>query len=108
MVDVAIDQGGCCETSKPTSLEHPTFVYHGVVHFCVTNLPGCVSRTSTLALTNVTLPYILKLANMGYREALHQDIPLRKGLNVYNGKLTNKPVAEALSLDYAPYELALK
>jgi alanine dehydrogenase len=104
MVDVAIDQGGCFETSHPTSFENPVFVVDGIIHYCVANMPGCVARTSTFALTNATFPYVLKLANMGYEKVLHEDISLRKGLNVFKGKLTNKPVAEAVGLEYTSYE----
>jgi alanine dehydrogenase len=104
IVDVAIDQGGCVEGSKPTTHEKPTFQIEGVTIYCVANMPGCVARTSTFALTNATFPYVLKLANLGYKEALKNDIPLRKGLNIFKGKLTNKSVAEALNLDFTPYE----
>jgi alanine dehydrogenase len=107
MVDVAIDQGGCFETSTPTSFDNPVFMVDGVIQYCVANMPGCVARTSTFALTNATLPYVLKLANSGYEKALQEEIPLRKGLNVYKGKLTNKPVAEAVGLEYVPYEYAV-
>jgi alanine dehydrogenase len=107
IVDVSIDQGGCVETSHPTSFENPIFLVDGVIHYCVANMPGCVARTSTFALTNTTFPYALKLANMGYLEAMHQDIPLRKGLNVFKGKLTNKAVAEAVGIEYIPYEAAI-
>jgi alanine dehydrogenase len=108
MVDVAIDQGGCFETSIPTSFDNPVFMIDGVIQYCVANMPGCVARTSTFALTNATLPYVLKLANRGYAKALQDDIPLRKGLNVYQGKLTSEPVAEAVGIEYVPYELAVK
>jgi alanine dehydrogenase len=102
MVDVAIDQGGCFETSFPTSLADPVFIVDGVIQYCVPNLPGCVARTSTFALTNATFPYVLKLANMGHKEALTQDMSLRKGLNVFKGKLTNQRVAEAVGMAYFP------
>jgi len=104
MVDVSIDQGGCFETSAPTSFDKPVFLVDGVIQYCVANMPACVARTSTFSLTNATFPYVLKLANLGYKEALRQDIPLRRGLNVYQGRLTNEPVAEAVGLDYTPYE----
>lgn len=104
LVDVAIDQGGCCEASMPTTHESPVFTVDGVTIYCVANMPGCVSRTSTFALTNATLPYIIKLANLGYKEALQQDAALRKGINVCRGKLVNKPVAESLDMEYTPYE----
>jgi alanine dehydrogenase len=108
IVDVAIDQGGCVETSHPTTFENPTFVVDGVIHYCVTNMPGCVARSSTFALTNATFPYVLKLANMGYDKAMIQDIPLRRGLNVFKGRLTSKPVAEAVGIEYVPYESLFK
>jgi alanine dehydrogenase len=107
MVDVAIDQGGCFETSVPTSFANPTFLVDGIIQYCVANIPASVARTSTFALTNATFPYALKLANIGYEAALKQDLSLRKGLNVYKGKLTSRPVAEALGLDYTPYESAI-
>jgi len=107
IVDVAIDQGGCFETSVPTSFDDPVFVVEGVIHYCVANIPSCVSRTATFALTNATFPYVLKLANMGLNEALDQDSALRRGVNVYKGKLTNKAVAEALGINFTPYEKAL-
>lgn len=104
MVDVAIDQGGCFETSHATSFEDPVFLVDGVIQYCVANMPGCVARTSTFALTNATFPYALKLANMGYETALHEDAALRRGLNVFKGKLTNKAVAEALGMAFTPFE----
>jgi alanine dehydrogenase len=104
MVDVAIDQGGCFETSHATSFENPVFLVDGIIQYCVDNIPGCVARTSTFALTNATFPYALKLANMGNAKAMQQDISLRKGLNVFKGKLTNQPVAEAVGIVYTPYE----
>ena len=104
IVDVAVDQGGCCETTRPTTFEDPIFVIDGVIHYCVANMPGAVPRTSTFALTNATLPYVLKLADLGYEKALHRDASLRKGLNVFKGKLVCKPVAESLGLEYIPIE----
>ena len=100
IVDVAIDQGGCCETSKPTTHAEPTYVVDDVVHYCVANMPGGVPRTSTFALNNVTLPHVLRLANKGYKQALLDDTHLLNGLNVYDGKVTCKEVAEALGHDY--------
>ena len=97
IVDVSIDQGGCIETSKPTTHSNPVFVKHGVTHYCVTNMPGAYPRTSTLALTNATLPYVLKLADKG-TNALKEDKGFAKGLNNYNGFITYKPVAEALGM----------
>ncbi|HET9653369.1 MAG TPA: alanine dehydrogenase [Usitatibacter sp.] len=96
LVDVAIDQGGCFETSKPTTHTHPTYVVDGVVHYCVANMPGGVPRTSTYALNNATLPYVLALADQGYRDALRRDPHLLAGLNVHEGVVTNRAVAEAL------------
>ncbi len=104
IVDVAIDQGGCIETSRATSHAEPTYIVDGVIHYCVTNMPGMVPRTSTMALSNATLPYALKLANKGYREAMKADEPLLKGLNVWNGKVTNKLVADSLGLEYTPFK----
>jgi alanine dehydrogenase len=100
IVDVAVDQGGCVETSHPTTHSHPTFVVEGVVHYCVANMPGAVPRTSTFALTNSTLPYALKLANLGLAGALAADPGLAEGLNVFAGHVTHRGVAEALGLPY--------
>lgn len=108
VVDVAIDQGGCVETTHPTTHANPIFVKHGVIHYSVANMPGAVPRTSTYALTNSTLPYVLQLANMGYRDALKASKPLSKGLNVFDGKITYKAVAEAFNMDYYPLESVLK
>lgn len=108
VVDVAIDQGGCFETSKPTTHQDPTYVVDGIVHYCVANMPGGVARTSTFALTNATLPYALALAGKGYRKALLDDVHLREGLNVHEGKITYKAVAEALGHPYTPTQEALK
>jgi alanine dehydrogenase len=99
IVDVSIDQGGCIETSKPTSHTNPIFVKHGVTHYCVTNMPGAYPRTSTMALTNATLPYILKLANNGFDKAMKDDAGFAKGLNTYKGNIAYKPVAEALKME---------
>ena len=106
-VDIAIDQGGCSETSKPTNHAEPTYKVDEVVHYCVTNMPGAVSRTSTFALNNATLPFTMALANKGYRRALAEDPHLRAGLNVADGKVTCKPVAEAHGIDYHPAEEVL-
>ncbi len=105
IVDVAVDQGGCIETCVPTTHDNPVFSVDGVIHYCVANMPGAVSRSSTYALTNVTLPYVLKLANLGYKEALKSDASLKKGLNVFKGRLTHKGIAESLGLEYSPLEL---
>ena len=107
IVDVAIDQGGCAETSRPTTHSHPTFVVDNVVHYCVTNMPGAVPRTSTFALTNATTSFILALADKGWRRALHDDLHLRNGLNVHNGQITCRAVADALKLPYTPADQAL-
>jgi alanine dehydrogenase len=93
LVDVAIDQGGCFETSHPTTHANPTFVVDGIVHYCVANMPGAVARTSTYALNNVTLPHALSIANLGWREAMRRDAHLLAGLNVWDGKVTCAPVA---------------
>ena len=95
IVDVAIDQGGCVETARPTSHSNPSYTVDGVVHYCVTNMPGAVPHTSTLALTNSTFPYVLRLANLGAREALRQDAGLAEGLNTWLGTLTHRGVAES-------------
>ncbi len=100
VVDVAIDQGGCFETSRPTTHSEPTYVVDDVVHYCVANMPGGVPRTSTFALNNATLPYVLTLANKGYRQALTDNPHLRAGLNVHRGQLTCEEVAEALGQTY--------
>ncbi|RMD65259.1 MAG: alanine dehydrogenase [Alphaproteobacteria bacterium] len=106
-VDIAIDQGGCAETSRPTTHANPTYVEEGVVHYCVTNMPGAVARTSTFALNNATLPFVLALADKGYRQALADDPHLRNGLNVIHGQVTYKAVAEAHDLPYTPAEQVL-
>jgi len=108
IVDVAIDQGGCAETSRPTTHSHPTYIIDDVVHYCVANIPGAVARTSTFALSNCTLPFILALADHGLRPALGEDEHLCNGLNVHNGMITNRAVAEALKLKYTPAEAALQ
>lgn len=107
IVDVAIDQGGCVETSKPTTHEEPTFVVDGVVHYCVANMPGGVARTSTYALNNVTLPHALRIANKGWVQALRDDRHLLNGLNVWNGEVTCEPVANDLGYRYVAPEQAL-
>lgn len=102
IVDVAIDQGGCVETSHATTHQDPTYIVDDVVHYCVANMPGAVARTSTFALNNATLPYIIKLADKGYKAALLADKHLLNGLNVMHGKITCKEVAEAHNLSYVP------
>jgi alanine dehydrogenase len=103
IVDVAIDQGGSVETSRPTTHEHPTFLVDGVVHYCVTNMPGAVARTSTYALTNATFPYILILANKGYERALRESHELKRALNVINGQLTIQEVADTFAMPYREF-----
>ena len=102
VVDVSIDQGGCFETSRPTTHSDPTYVVDGVVHYCVTNMPGAVARTSTFALNNATLPFTLALADRGYRDAMAADSHLLDGLNVCAGKVTHHAVAGAHGIDYVP------
>jgi alanine dehydrogenase len=104
IVDVAVDQGGCAETTFPTTHENPTFLVDGIVHYCVANMPGAVPKTSTFALTNATFPYALKIANLGCREAMKRDPALKKGLNVFLGKLVCNPVADAMGLECSPIE----
>ena len=98
LVDIAIDQGGCFEDSRPTTHAEPTFRVHGSVFYCVANMPGAVPNTSTYALTNVTLPYAVSLANQGWQEALRSDPALALGLNTHDGEVTNEPVAQAHGL----------
>jgi alanine dehydrogenase len=101
VVDVAIDQGGCFETSRPTTHADPTFLVDGVLHYCVANMPGAVARTSTFALTNATYPFVEALANRGVMKALSIDHHLRNGLSVHKGVLTSRPVAQAQGLEFA-------
>jgi alanine dehydrogenase len=108
IVDVAIDQGGCVETSKPTTHGDPTYIIDGVVHYCVANMPGGVPRTSTLALNNATLPFLAKLANKGYQKALAEDNNFLAGLNVHKGHVTYKAVADVFGHDYVSPEDAIK
>jgi len=107
IVDVAIDQGGCVETAKPTTHDNPIYEVDGVVHYCVANMPGAVSHTSTKALTNVTLPYALEIADKGYEKAALENPEIAKGINVLKGKVTYKAVAEAFGLEYWPLETLL-
>ncbi len=104
VVDISIDQGGCFATSRVTTHTNPTYVTHGVVHYCVGNMPGAVPHTSTYALTNATLPYALALARKGLRDALRDDPALAKGVNVYEQHVTNAAVAEAHGLPFTPLE----
>ena len=98
IVDVAVDQGGCVETSRPTTHEDPIFIIDDVVHYCVANMPGAVPYTSTLALTNVTLPYVLRIADQGWEQATERDPSLRKGLNIVKGQVVYQEIAEAFDL----------
>jgi Alanine dehydrogenase len=100
LVDVAVDQGGCIETCKPTTHENPTYIIDDVVHYCVANMPGAVPYTSTLALTNATLPYAIKLAGQGWKKACNENSDLKKGLNVIGGKVVYKAVSDAFNLPY--------
>jgi alanine dehydrogenase len=102
IVDVAIDQGGCIETARPTTHKEPTYVVEGVVHYCVTNMPGAVGRTSTIALCNATLPYALKIANQGYEKTAAGDAGFAEGVNLVRGKVTNAAVAEAVKMRFEP------
>lgn len=103
LVDIAIDQGGCFETSKPTTHADPYYSVNGVMHYCVTNMPGAVAKTSAQALNNATLPYVLLLANNGYKEAFKRNTHLLNGLNVYKGNVTHEVVARELNVPYVPY-----
>jgi alanine dehydrogenase len=107
IVDVAIDQGGCCETSRPTTHAEPTYIVDDVVHYCVANMPGGVPRTSTLALNNATLPYLVKLANKGYQKALSEDKNFLAGLNIFKGQVTYKAVADVFGYQYADPEVLI-
>lgn len=107
VVDVAIDQGGCFETSRATTHQEPTYVEEGVIHYCVANMPGGVARTSTIALTNATLPFAVSLANKGAKKAIEDDAHLRNGLNVHAGKITCEAVAVALGYDFVAPEVAM-
>jgi len=102
LVDVAVDQGGCFETTHATTHSNPIFYEEGVLHYCVANMPGAVPRTSTFALTNATLPYALDLANKGFEKAIKDDRGLQEGVNTYAGKLTYKAVADSQGLEYTP------
>jgi alanine dehydrogenase len=108
MVDVSIDQGGCFETSRPTTHSDPTYEVDGITHYCVANMPGAVPITSTYALTNATMPFVIKLAEEGVHRALTSDAGFLDGLNVAAGKLTYEPVARDQGLDYTPARDALE
>ena len=102
IVDVAVDQGGCVETCKPTTHANPTYEIDGIIHYCVTNMPGAVPFTSTIALANTTYPYIKQIANKGYSAALINDKSLLKGLNIFKGVITHQGVADAFNIPYTP------
>jgi alanine dehydrogenase len=104
VVDISIDQGGCFETSRPTTHAAPTYIEEGVVHYCVTNMPGAVARTSTVALNNATLPYVIALADQGWQRALREDAHLRNGLNICQRRVTHPAVARDLELPFTPPE----
>ena len=104
IVDVAVDQGGCVETTRPSTHSHPIHIVEGVLHYGVSNMPGAVPRTSTYALSNATLPYLMQLAEEGVLTALRNDPALAKGVNIYQGKVTYEAVADALGLEYVPLE----
>ena len=108
LVDVAIDQGGCFQTSKPTSHDKPIFEVDGIIHYCVANMPGCVPRTSTFALTNATMSYAVDIANKGWKRACLEDKMVKAGLNVCHGKLTCKPVADTFEMKLTPVDSVLK
>ena len=108
LVDVAIDQGGCFETSKATTHTDPIYAVEGIVHYCVANMPGAVPLTSTMALTNATLPYALKIANQGWKTLARNDAGIRAGFNVVNGSVCYQGVADAFALDYLPVDELLK
>ncbi len=104
IVDVAIDQGGCFETSRPTTHDDPCYEIDGVIHYCVANMPGAVAKTSTIALTNATLPYAIQIANKGWKKAMQDNKEIKRGANIIRGKITYKAVAEAFGLEYSPIE----
>jgi alanine dehydrogenase len=104
VIDIAVDQGGCIETTHATTHSDPVFLVDGVLHYCVANMPGAVPRTSTYALSNATLPYALKLANRGAADAVRSDPALAKGVNTFAGKITYPAVAQAFKLDYTPLQ----
>ena len=104
IVDVAIDQGGCFETSRPTTHDDPTYEVDGVIHYCVANMPGAVAKTSARALTNATLPYAIEIANKGWKKAMQENKEIKLGANVVQGEITYKAVAEAFDLPYTPID----
>jgi alanine dehydrogenase len=104
LVDVAIDQGGCFETSRETTHAQPTYILDGVVHYAVSNMPGALPRTSTIALTNATLPYALEIADKGWKKAMRENPAIKSGANIIGGKVTCQGVADALGLEYTPID----
>ena len=106
-MDVAIDQGGCFETSRPTTHSDPIYEVDGIVHYCVANMPGAVAKTSTIALTNATLPYAVEIANKGWQRAMQENPEIKLGANVMNGKVTYKAVAETFDLEFTPIDTLL-
>jgi alanine dehydrogenase len=108
LVDVAIDQGGCFETSRPTTHTDPIFTVDGIVHYCVANMPGAVAKTSTIALTNATLPYAVEIANKGWKQAMRESNEIKLGANIINGKVTYKAVADAFKLAFTPVDEFLR
>lgn len=108
MVDVAIDQGGCFETSRPTSHDDPIYTVDGIIHYCVTNMPGAVARTSTMTLTNATLPYAVEIADKGWRRAMRENREILRGGNVIDGKITYEAVAQAFDMEHTPIEQILE
>lgn len=107
LVDVSVDQGGCFETTKATTHDDPIYVVDGVVHYCVANMPGAVPKTSTVALTNATLPYAVEIANKGWKKAMQENPEIKWGANVVNGKVTYTGVADAFGMDYTPIDTLL-
>ena len=107
IVDVAVDQGGCIATCRPTNHDNPTYTVDGVIHYCVTNMPGAVARTSTFALNNATIPYVLKLADLGFERAIKEDPALARGVNTFKGHVTHEAVAEAVEMPYTPLDQLL-
>ena len=107
IVDVSVDQGGCIETTHPTTHSDPIFTVDNINHYCVANMPGAVGNTSTYALTNATLPYAVEIANKGYKKAARDNIAILRGLNTIEGKITYKAVADAFGMDYCPVEKLL-
>ena len=108
IVDVAIDQGGCVETARPTTHHSPTYIVDGIIHYCVTNMPGAVGRTSTYALCNVTLPYVLQFASHGWPAVAAAHPGVAEGVNMVDGQVTNEPVATTFNLPYTPLAEALR